>query len=575
MAQPEILDSNDGLQVRKNALKQLGQRLLADGLIYEEQLALALERQRLTGEFLGEAIVSLGFQSSARMGGYLEKLIGFPFVDIANHTVDSNAARKIPQSMIGAKHVLAFKEEGGALYVAMADPLNLSLVDELRSLYKGNIVSCLAWRSDIADAAKRIFEVRSRAQEVLDRMNSDGSESIEALAGMAKEAPIVRLVEGILSSAVSAGASDLHIEPQESCVRVRFRIDGILYEHMTIPLEHLPASISRIKILSSLDIAERRRPQDGRFSTQDDKGNDYEVRLSVMPTVYGEKACMRLLAQRSSSVSLDSLGFFPEQKEIFEGFLRRGHGILLVTGPTGSGKTTSLYAALHHINDSKLNINTIEDPVEYRLEGVNQVQVNPKIGVTFANGLRTLVRQDPDVILVGEIRDAETAEIAIQAALTGHLVLSTLHTNDAPGALVRLQNMGVEPFLISSAVIGVVGQRLVRTVCPTCKVLSEASPELVAALDLQWSEAKPPQVAHGKGCSRCRGRGMLGRTAVHEVMKMSDSIRKLTLSSAPSEEIYGCAVREGMTTMRAAGIRKILDLTVSPEEIARVLAPEE
>ncbi|HWD38212.1 MAG TPA: GspE/PulE family protein, partial [Fimbriimonas sp.] len=331
---------------------------------------------------------------------------------------------------------------------------------------------------------------------------------------------------------------------------------------------------SRLKVMASLDIAERRRPQDGRLTTRDDRGGEYDVRLSIMPTVYGEKACMRLLEKANSIAHLDKLGFMPAQRALFDKFIRRPHGLILVTGPTGSGKSTTLYAALQSISDSTKNVNTIEDPVEYKLAGVNQMQVNPKIDVTFANGLRTLVRQDPDVILVGEIRDRDTAEIAIQAALTGHLVLSTLHTNDAAGALVRLQNMGVERFLISSAMVGVIGQRLVRNVCPHCTETLTIKPDEALALGLPERE-EPTVVARGKGCRRCGGRGTSGRSAAFEVFGMSEGIRQLVLDGASSSTIADQVRYEGMATMHESAVDKVLELKVPPEELVRVFSTGE
>lgn len=557
---------------------RLGERLTTDGIISPDQLHAALERQKQTGEFLGECVVAMGYALGSKVGTYLEEATGYPFVDLAEHTIDSAVARKVPEITARTRRVLPFKEEEGVVYVAMADPLNLVTVDQLKSSFQKGIVPCLAFAYDVEDGIRRTFDLRHKSLTVLEEIpeNRFGNydESLEGLIGQAQDAPIVRLVNGIIHGALVTGASDIHVEPQEQEVRVRYRVDGLLYEQMSIPLNHLSAVVSRLKIMSELDIAERRRPQDGRFGTKDDNGNEYDVRLSIMPTIYGEKAVMRLLEKSGSHGTLGKLGFFPDQRKQFEKFIARPHGIILVTGPTGSGKSTTLFVGLQIINDSTRNINTVEDPVEYKLKGVNQMQVNPKIGVTFASGLRTLVRQDPDVILVGEIRDFETAEIAIQAALTGHLVLSTLHTNDAPGALVRLQNMGVEPFLISSSVIGVLGQRLLRTICPTCKETYTASPEVLQALGVE-SNGQPVKLARGKGCRRCGNRGMRGRSAVYEVMPMTEELRALVLARAASGDIAEAARREGMITMREAGLQKVLSLEVSPEEMMRVLAQED
>src|SRR5579871_604288 len=449
------------LKTKKGPHKRLGECLLSDAIIGEDQLRRALERQRSTGGFLGEILVGQGFVSAGQLKPYLEVVTGFPFIDLSEVELDSDWTLRLPESYSLTNRVVAFGERDGRALVAMADPVNVSTLDDLRTKLEMPIQPYLALQADVEEAIHRAFDVRTRTKDLIADMSELASDRAEFddvdLVSEADRAPIVRLVSEILSSAISAGASDVHIEPQEDNVRVRFRIDGLLFEQMTIPLNYMAAAVSRLKILSSLDIAERRRPQDGRFATRDEKGNDFDVRLSIIPTVHGEKACMRLLEKTNSLGHVDRLGFLPDQRSQFEKFIKRPHGLVLVTGPTGSGKSTTLYAALQHINDSTINISTIEDPVEYKVRGVTQTQVNTKIGVTFASGLRTLVRQDPDVILVGEIRDRETAEVAIQAALTGHLVLSTLHTNDAAGAVVRLENMGIEPFLISSAVLGVLG----------------------------------------------------------------------------------------------------------------------
>lgn len=558
--------------------RTLGDRLLSDGLIDEAQLRQALERQKRTGEFLGETLVSLGFVQVSQIGTYLEAVTGFPFVDLSGTNIDFEEARKIKEGTARETCCVPFEKQNGSTFVAMADPLNLTAVDEIRLELGTKIVPYLAFASDVEDCINRVFSVSHKAQSVISEIAPVAAFeeiSTEALLGLAEDAPIVRLVNSIIDGALSQEASDIHIEPNEENVRVRYRIDGLLHEQMTLPSLHLAATVSRLKIMANLDIAERRRPQDGRFSAKSPGGREYDIRMSLMPTIYGEKVVMRLLEKVSQLGSLDRLGFFPDQRKMFDKMLARPHGIILVTGPTGSGKSTTLFAALQKINTTSINISTVEDPVEYRIPGVNQVQVNAKIGVTFAGGLRTLVRQDPDVILVGEIRDSETAEIAVQAALTGHLVLSTLHTNDAPGALVRLQNMGIEPFLISSSVLGVVGQRLLRCVCPSCRHVDTVTPDLARSLGVPQDEAKHFSAARGKGCSRCSGRGMKGRTAAYEIMPMTDSIRELVLARASGVDIMDKAREEGMATMRESGLRKVRELTVAPEEMIRVLSEED
>jgi len=558
--------------------RRVGEVLLSEGLIDEMQLRLALERQRESGGFLVENLVALGFARPEAVGKYLDQATGFPFVDLSQTAIDLDLARVIPESLARRKLVLPFAEENGEVFVALADPLNIATVDDVASRLGKRVIPHLAFSFDLEEAITRAFSAKHKAESVLAEMGEAGPQSEltdDELMGLASDAPIVRLVHGIIEGAVNVGASDIHVEPQEETVRVRYRLDGLLFDQMNIPRGSLAAAVSRIKVMSSLNIAERRRAQDGRFMFRDEGGREFDLRVSVMPTVYGEKVVMRVLEKSTSHASIERLGFFPEQRAMFEKFIRKQHGIVLVTGPTGSGKSTTLFAALQKINSPTLNINTIEDPVEYHLAGANQVAVNPKIGVTFATGLRTLVRQDPDVIMVGEIRDTETAEIAVQAALTGHLVLSTLHTNDAPGALVRLQNMGVEPYLISSAVIGLAGQRLLRTVCPNCKRLEVAGAGTLEALGIQIDKAKPVMIARGHGCPKCSGRGMKGRTATYEVLPMSDTIRELVLKHASGVDLADQAVAEGMCTMRQSGVRKVLDGVTTPEEVLRVLYVED
>jgi type IV pilus assembly protein PilB len=557
----------------------LGERLFAEGLIDKEQLDKALDQQKQSGWFIGETLVTLGYVKSEEIGPYLAASTGFPFIDLSNETVDIGVARMVSESTARRKLMLPFRRQGDEVHVAMADPLDLAALDALRGCVQQRVIPYLAFRSDINEKINVAFDAKNKAQAILEEIPDsvlEGPElSPDELIGLAEDAPIVRLVNGIIQSALASSASDIHIEPQEHNVRVRYRVDGLLYDQMTLPRNHLAATVSRIKIMGHMNIAERRRPQDGRFTVRDERGTAYDLRCSVLPTVYGEKVVMRILEKSVSLATLERLGFFPEQHMVFEKFIRRPHGIILVTGPTGSGKSTTLYAALQTINNSTLNINTIEDPVEYRLPGANQTQVNPKIGVNFASGLRTLLRQDPDVIMVGEIRDYETAEIAIQAALTGHLVLSTLHTNNAPGALVRLQNMGVEPYLVSSAIVGVVAQRLLRTVCSNCREQVQAQQTYIEALGLPLANGRRPTVSVGKGCGKCGHRGLKGRTAVFEIMPMTEEIRSLVLRHASDSELMVQAKADGMSTLRESGIRKILECATTPEEVLRVLFTEE
>jgi type IV pilus assembly protein PilB len=557
----------------------LGEMLVSQGLINELQLRQALDQQRNTGEFLGEILVGLGFIRPMDLGPYLEKATGFSFVNLADYPIDMELARSVPEDLSRRKLLLAFGRQDNAVHVAMVDPLNLAVTDDLQARLGRPVMPFLALAGDLAEAINRVYDVKHKAQSVLSEIattpSTDVDLTVDELVGIGEEAPIVRLVHGVLQAAVSAGTSDIHIEPHENLVKVRFRQDGLLCDQMTYPRNHLAAVVSRIKVMARLNIAERRRPQDGKFVYKDEDGNDYDMRVSILPLIYGEKVVMRVLPKASAFADMDRLGFSVKQRDTFEKFIHRPYGIVLVTGPTGSGKSTTLFAALNRINGPTLNINTIEDPVEYNLPGINQMQVNEQIGVSFAAGLRTLVRQDPDVIMVGEIRDLVTAEVAIQAALTGHLVFSTLHTNDAPGAMIRLQNMGVEPFLLSSAMIGVIGQRLMRTVCSNCKEWRPATKPEVEALKLPLKDGRPPDVAQGRGCPKCGGRGMKGRTGVYEMMPMSDPLRSMVLKRVSGAELRAQAISEGMTTMRESGVRKVLEGVTTPEEVVRVLYAED
>jgi len=560
------------------SLGRLGERLIRDGLLRDDQLQYALEHQQKHGGSLGDILVSMGFLSSSDVKPYLEQGTGFPFVDIAEEEIDREVSGRIPKDTVMARMALPFREIGGRVLVAMADPLDIGTIDEFRAVYNKPVEPCLALSADLMDAIKRSYDAREKVRNLISEITTNAEqedEPLDDLLDQGNEAPIVKLVNGVVIGAIAAGASDIHLEPQEHNIRVRYRIDGLMYEQMTLPNNHLAACVSRLKIISGLDIAERRRPQDGRFSIKDDNGREFDVRMSLMPTVYGEKACMRLLEKANSMASLDRIGFYPDQRKLFERFIKRPHGLILVTGPTGSGKSTTLYAGLQAINDSAKNINTIEDPVEYRLAGINQMQVNHKIGVSFAAGLRTLVRQDPDVILVGEIRDRDTAETAIQAALTGHLVLSTLHTNDAPGAVIRLQNMGVEPFLISSAVVGVVGQRLMRSLCPACREEYYPTVDIAMAVGIPVVDGRTPKLARPVGCKRCGGRGYKGRSGVMEILAITDTIRDMVLRGCSGPEITEQAVSEGMKTMKTVAVQKALDHIVPIEEIIRVFADED
>lgn len=559
---------------------RVGEQLQAAGLITEEQLEAALAEQKTSGGFLGDVLVRLGFARAELVGEMIAATIHVPFVSLANVEIDSLLFDLVPEEFERHHGVLPLKLEGDTLLVAMSDPLNVPVIDELQLLTGYKISPALALQDDLRVAISRTHSLKSAAESVLREIenstlvDAEPDVSTDELIDMAEDAPIVRLVNSIIAGAVNARASDIHIEPQENRVRVRYRVDGVLTEQMTYQIQHHRAVMSRIKIMSHLNITERRRPQDGRIAFACD-GVQFDLRVSTLHMIRGEKVVLRVLNKSSARVPLESLGFSSQQLALWTSLLKLPHGMLLVTGPTGSGKTTTLYASLNRINDAGRNIITVEDPVEYELAGVNQSQVNPRIGVTFAAGLRAIVRQDPDVILVGEIRDEETAEIAVQSALTGHIVFSTLHTNDAPGALVRLENMGVKRFLIASAVSGVMGQRLLRKICPECAEPDSPDPSLIAALGLTTEELGRATFRRGAGCSRCSGRGLRGRTAVYELMVMTPGLRDGLRKNLDGAALKQIALEDGMVTMRRSGIEKALAGETTLAEVGRVLIDDE
>jgi len=555
-------------------------RLVQSGLITESQLQTALEKQASSGQFLGETLYELGLITIESLAPHLEATTGAPFVRLTDTLVDGQVARYIPEQMARTKLILPFYEQGDMIHVAFADPLDLTTADELRARLKKRIIPYLAMSRDLQEAYDRIFGNNFKTQSVIEEMGSNSDDG-NGTEGMDKEsyndsddAPVVRLVTSILDDAVLSGTSDIHIEPQEETVRVRFRQDGLLYEHNVFQRNHLASMVRRVKILGHMNIAERRRPQDGRFTYVASNNEEFDLRVSILPVIFGEKIVMRVLRKTNNLTTIEKLGFNPEQKRVFNKFIHHPHGIVLVTGPTGSGKSTTLYAALSQINDSTRNISTIEDPVEYNFAGINQIQVNHQVGLNFSAGLRTLMRQDPDVIMVGEIRDKETAETAIQAALTGHLVFSTLHTNDAPSTIVRLQNMGIEPFLISSALLGALGQRLLRTICPNCKESYVGDRMVLEQLGVRYQEGDIPLMWRGVGCQRCGGRGMKGRTGVYEMMPVTDGIRNLILDRRSGTELYQQAMKDGMITMGQSAAEKIRLGQVTADEVVRVLYSE-
>jgi type IV pilus assembly protein PilB len=568
-----------------NRSSHLGEQLVNDGLITQETLHQALVRQKTTTphKFLGEILLQMGAVPAKTLGRYLEGATKCSFVELGDTPIDPMISQKVTELRARRLAALPFKDRGNDVLVAMSDPLNLGTVDELAALLGRKITPVLVFENDLMEAINRVFDRGEAAGKVVEEVSgqalpweSEDSLTVDDLISSAEDAPVVRLVNELIATAVGQGASDIHIEPQDGDVRVRYRVDGVLFDQVSL---HMPQRIqaavsSRIKIMCRADIAERRRPQDGRILFKSN-GREHDLRVSILPTIYGEKIVMRILERNTRAATIEQIGFFDDQMSIFESFIERPHGMILVCGPTGSGKSTTLQAALQYINSPTLNISTVEDPVEYRVAGVNHTQVDPKIGYTFATGLRTLVRQDPDVIMVGEIRDKETAEIAINAALTGHLVFSTLHTNDAPGAITRLMNMQVEPFLIASSVNGVLGQRLVRKICANCREERPATSTEMEALGMLQTDEFSSMLAHGKGCGKCNNVGLKGREALFEVMSVSEEIRDLIMKRSSANLIHNMALDQGMKPMREIGVRKVRHGITTLAEVSRVLVLDE
>ncbi|MDO8730735.1 MAG: ATPase, T2SS/T4P/T4SS family [Candidatus Omnitrophota bacterium] len=558
----------------------IGERLVEKGLLTPAQLKKVLEKLKTDPRRIGEILVADGLLAEPQVMEALSEQLKIPFVDVEYYKIDKGVIGLFPKKFLYENQAVPLFRMQNTVTVALADPLNLRTIDRLRSFCKCDVQPLLAAPTAIAKLLDRFYGPVDSLEEVLhdsgnelgDLLSPGGerspSEDAKGLAAVAERAPIVKLVDTILKQAVAGRASDIHLEPEEKVTRLRYRIDGVLYEVPASPKQLEAAVISRFKIMSGLDIAERRLPQDGRFQL---KLGDREVdfRISTFPTIYGENVAIRVLDKSAISFSLDQLGFPPALLEKFKALIQRPHGIVLVTGPTGSGKTSTLYAGLRVLDSVKYNVITLEDPVEYRIPGIRQSQIDVKAGLNFSSGLRSIVRQDPDVIMIGEIRDFETAEIAIHAALTGHLVFSTLHTNDAPGAITRLIDMGVEPFLVSSALIGVLAQRLVRTLCVRCKQPGTATPEVLASLGVKEMPAGA-SIFRIKGCEECKQSGYRGRTGIFELLEVSDALRDKTIAKGSSSDLRAQAIRDGMQTLRQSGVAKVLSGLTTVEEILRV-----
>ncbi|MBI5641554.1 MAG: type IV-A pilus assembly ATPase PilB [Nitrospirae bacterium] len=600
---------------------KLGQLLIASSIISEEQLKQALNTQKKEGGRLGTNLVKLGFITEEKLVAFLSKQYGVPAINLSDYKIDPGVLKLIPADMAKKYLIMPVARVGATLTIGMTDPSNVFAIDDVKFMTGYNVEVVVASESAIISAISNYYlgkgdsmlttstttmtatsssiqakdytlgdeEMGENAFESgVDEGPSVNVDEFDKIVGSALdnvdvieeqedssvvkdvEAPIVKLVNGIFVNAIKSGASDIHIEPYEQSLRVRYRVDGVMYTVMNLPTKIKAALTSRIKIMSKLDIAERRLPQDGRIKLKLGKKRDIDFRVSVLPCLFGEKTVLRLLDKGNLQVDLTKLGFEQAALDDFMEALNKPYGMLLVTGPTGSGKTTTLYSALNYLNKPDTNIMTAEDPVEFNFMGINQVQVREEIGLTFAAALRSFLRQDPDIIMVGEIRDFETAEIGVKAALTGHLVLSTLHTNDAPGTISRLLNMGIEPFLVSSSVVLILAQRLARRICAQCKEEEKLPVSAIVKAGFSEEAAKSVKCYRGKGCPTCNGTGYKGRVALYEVMPVKDELKELILEGASTSEIKKAAIRLGMKTLRMSGITKVAEGVTTIEEVMRV-----
>ncbi len=556
----------------KRKPKQLGQILLEQGLLDQEQLDRALDEHQNTPKSLGRVLIDLGYIRERDLVRALAEQVGLEFVDLSDYRIDAGIATLIPDAICRRYRALAIDERDGKLLVAMSDPANVYALDDIRTITGREVQPVVATANDVEQAIGKFSgmgdQVEALAAEAVEGMDDTDLADVEAAV---EDAPIVKLVQAIMTQAVADRASDVHIEPSEKDVRVRFRVDGVLHEVMHSPKSIQGGLISRLKVMADMNIAEKRVPQDGRIGMRVGT-KQLDLRVATLPTVYGEKVVIRILDKSNALLQLSDLGFLESAFKRYEAAFRKPYGAILATGPTGSGKSTSLYATLNIVNSPDKHIITVEDPVEYRLAGVNQIQVNPKAGLTFASALRSILRADPDIIMIGEIRDRETAMIAVESALTGHLVLSSLHTNDAPSAITRLIEMEVETFLVASAVDCVVAQRLARKLCERCAEPFE--PEPAELIEAGFSESQIPEGAkfhRAVGCPACSTTGYRGRIGLYEVMLMSEEIERLTVERASSDTIRAVAIEQGMMTLRDDGLEKSRAGLTSIEEIARVV----
>jgi type IV pilus assembly protein PilB len=564
--------------------QKLGELLVRENLITPAQLQQALEEQKKKGGRLGANLTRLGFINEEELADFLSKQYGVPSINLNEFEIDTEVIGLIPEEQAKKHMLLPINRAGSTLVVAMADPSNMFAISDIEFLTGYKVEVVVAPENSVKDAIERYYAASTQnLDEMLGDMEDldialgeDGEEDINItdLDKASNDAPVIRLVNLILTDAIKKGASDIHIEPYEKTFRVRYRIDGVLYEVMKPPMKLKNPIVARVKIMSNLDIAERRLPQDGRIKIKLGKDKEMDYRVSVLPTLFGEKCVLRLLDKSNLQLDMTKLGFLPDQLKLFKSAIDMPFGMILVTGPTGSGKTTTLYSALSELNKTTTNISTAEDPVEFNLMGINQVQMKEEIGLNFAAALRSFLRQDPDIIMVGEIRDFETAEIAVKAALTGHLVLSTLHTNDAPSTVNRLLNMGVEPFLVASSVNLIQAQRLGRRICKECKQPIEADPKALIELGVDAEKAKSCQIYKGAGCFNCSETGYKGRISFIEVLYMYDEIKEFVLNGASSAELKKEAMRLGMVSLRQSALHYLCEGITSMEEVGRNTAAD-
>ncbi len=554
-------------------MKQLGEILVGQGLITSDQLEKALLEQNAAGHSLGRVLIDMGMLSESQVVAALASQIGMRFVDLSEVTLDGAALTKVPGAVCRRHSAIPIAFENGRLVVAMSDPANVFAIDDIRSASGMTVTPVVATRTDVSAALDRHYRADGELDELTTAMEPDQvEEDLSSIKDGVEEAPIVKFVNILITQGIQDRASDIHLEPTEHDVRVRFRIDGVLHEVMRSPKAIQSGVISRLKIMADMNIAERRIPQDGRLSVAAN-GQKVDLRVATLPTVWGEKIVMRILDNSTAMLDLSDLGFREVNYERYSASFGKPYGMILVVGPTGSGKSTTLYATVNILNRPEVNIITVEDPVEYRLPGVNQVQTHQKAGLTFAAALRSILRSDPDIVLIGEIRDHETAQIAVESSLTGHLVLSTLHTNDAPSAVTRLIEMGIEPFLVGSALDCVLAQRLARRLCPKCKQSYQPSREALSAAGMPLAaDAEVPTIYKPVGCSVCARTGYKGRVALHEVLPVTERIERLAVERASSAAIAAAGREEGMQTLRQDGIAKVLAGVTSLDEVLRVVA---